>query len=289
MRLGEEVDATLVAGARAAYDAFDAARARWSPAELAEPVGMGADGTPTMRIDEIVEAPVVEALTAQGVNVLSEEVGFLDRGSARTLVIDPLDGSANAAAGVPLSAYSAVVAEDGEFGEALTVWLDTGRWWWARRGEGLAADGEVRRPLRTSGRTKLAGAAVSMLRPHTAKPGPAAAWWAVAETAARVRILSTSCLEIGLVASGATDAFADAASDTHRLVDIAAGVVLAEAAGGALVDAFGRPVELDTDLTRRWSGVCAATPELAAELADTIASASSSVTSSAAPAPRPAP
>lgn len=275
MRLGPEVDESLAVGAVAAYDAFHAARTSHTPAELATSVGTGADGTATMRIDELVEGPVVEALTKAGVNILSEEVGHVDNGSARTLVIDPLDGSANAAAGVPLCAYSAVIAEEGEFTEALTVWLDTGRWWWARRGgDGVAVDGDLRRPLRTSGRTQLEGAAVSMLRPHTAKPGPSAAWWAVAEAAARVRILSTSCLEIALVCAGATDAFADAATDTHRLVDIAAGVVLAEAAGGAVVDAFGRPIELDTDLSRRWSGVCGATPELAAELAGVLATAS---------------
>jgi myo-inositol-1(or 4)-monophosphatase len=49
--------------------------------------------------------------------------------------------------------------------------------------------------------------------------------------------------------------------------------VLAEAAGGAVRDVFGRPLELDTDLTRRWSGVVAATPELADELAATLRTA----------------
>lgn len=272
LALPEEIDPALRAGAAAAYRAFHLARVAHTPLELAEPLGMGADGTPTMRIDALVEAPVVEALSRLGVNILSEEVGFLDAGSARSLVIDPLDGSANAAAGVPLSAYSATVAEDGKFTEALTVWLDAGRWWWARPGErGIVFDGAVRRPLRTTGREQLTGAAISLLRPHTAVPGPAAAWWAAAQAAARVRILSTSCLEIGLVASGAIDAFADAGSQTHRLVDIAAGVVLAESAGGAMVDAFGSPIEFDTDLSRRWSGVCGATPALARELAATIA------------------
>jgi myo-inositol-1(or 4)-monophosphatase len=46
--------------------------------------------------------------------------------------------------------------------------------------------------------------------------------------------------------------------------------VLVEASGGAVIDAYGRPIEFDTDLTRRWSGIAAATPELAAELAQLI-------------------
>jgi myo-inositol-1(or 4)-monophosphatase len=76
--------------------------------------------------------------------------------------------------------------------------------------------------------------------------------------------------EPGEPAQGATDAFADAATDTHRLVDIAASVVLAEAAGGAVRDVFGRAISLDTDLTKRWSGVVAATRDLADELATVL-------------------
>jgi len=252
----------LAVAARAAQDAYTDARARHSRADLAETVGMGADGTPTMYIDTLVENAILEALDGVPANILSEETGFVDRGSAATLVIDPLDGSANGAAGVPLTAFAGAVAIDGVFTEALTVWLDTGRTWAARHDRTPA--------YRTSGRTELRGAAVSLLRPHTGDPAAATAWWAVAEQAARIRILSSTCLEAALVAEGATDGFADACSDTHRLVDLAAAVVMVTAAGGAVVDAYGRPIELDTDLTRRWSGVVAATPALAADLAVTL-------------------
>ncbi|MEV1172293.1 inositol monophosphatase family protein [Nonomuraea sp. NPDC049784] len=257
-----EAHPALAAAASAALDAYTAATAEHDPAALAAVVAEGADGTPTMRIDVLVENAILAALSSHPLNVLSEETGWVDNGSALTLVMDPVDGSANAAAGVPLSAFSAAVAEDGVFTEALTVWLDTGRSWWAASG--------VPSRLRTTGRRTLAGAAVSLLRPHPANPGAAAAWWEVARRAARVRILSTSCLEGALVAQGATDAFADAATDTHRLVDIAASVVLAESAGGAVRDVFGRAIGLDTDLTKRWSGIVAATPDLADELAQVL-------------------
>ncbi|MFI6595684.1 inositol monophosphatase family protein [Nonomuraea sp. NPDC050536] len=257
----EDAHPALLAAARAALDAY--AGAGHDRAALSAIVADGADGTPTMRIDELVEDAVLAALPAYA-NVLTEETGWVDRGSALTLVMDPVDGSANAAAGVPLAAFSAALAEEGVFTEALTVWLDTGRSWWARR---------AMRGLRTTGRRRLDGAAVSLLRPHPRNPGALAAWMAVAERAARVRILSSSCLEAALVAQGATDAFADAASDSHRLVDIAAAVVLAESAGGAVRDVFARPIELDTDLTRRWSGVVAATPDLALELAEVLRAA----------------
>ncbi|WP_462189256.1 hypothetical protein [Frankia sp. CcWB2] len=41
-----------------------------------------------------------------------------------------------------------------------------------------------------------------------------------------------------------------------------------------MIDAFGRPVEIVPDLSRRWSGVIAATPELAHQLADEISGSS---------------
>lgn len=260
----EPISPVLVATAEAARVAYVDARNRFDRQELARVVADGADGTPTMFIDSLVEDAILRVLEDfPWVNVLSEESGWIDRGGDISLVLDPLDGSANGAAGVPLTAFAGTIAVGSTFTEAFTVWLDTGRSWWARVDE--------RPAYSTSGRTTLSGAALSMLRPHTAKPGPAAAWWAAAEQAARVRILSTSCLEAALVAEGATDAFADAGSDTHRLVDLAAAVVMVTAAGGAVRDVHGRPVEFDIDLTRRWSGVVAATPQLADELADLLA------------------
>ncbi|MFD1051065.1 inositol monophosphatase family protein, partial [Kibdelosporangium lantanae] len=116
-----------------------------------------------------------------------------------------MDGSANAAMGVPLCSFAGVVVIDGVATEALTLWFDTGRAWWASSGTPTG--------YRTSGRTTLDGAAVTMLRP---KDNSMAAWLAVAARAERVRVLSTTCLECALVAEGSVDAFIDPGSDTHR-------------------------------------------------------------------------
>jgi myo-inositol-1(or 4)-monophosphatase len=261
-RLPAAADRVLAAATEAAVAAFRAARSAYDRAGLAEKVQMGADGTPSMRLDVLVETAVAEVAAAHRVNLLSEEVGFVDNGSAVTLVTDPVDGTANAAAGVPLSAFAAALVLDGTPVEALTCWLDTGRCWHAVAGQPS--------PYRTTGRTELDGAAVSLLRPHPGNPDAAAAWWRVAGRAARVRILSTSCLEAALVAEGSTDAFADAGTDTHRIVDLAAAMVIVPAAGGVVLDAAGRRLEIDSDLTRRWSGVVAATPQLGEELAAAV-------------------
>lgn len=262
-RIPDGVSAVLADTCRAAARGANTAWDGWDRAGLVETVRTGADGTPTYRIDEIVEDAIAAAAAAHGVNLLSEELGFVDRGSAATLVVDPLDGSANAAAGVPLSCFSGALYVDGVLTEALTCWLE--------HGHALAARAGVPVAFRTSGATALDGAAVSLLRPKRYDGGDStAAWLRVAARAGRVRILSSTCLESLLVAQGSVDAFADPGSETHRLVDLAAAQLLVTAAGGAVVDVHGREIALDTDLTRRWSGVIAATPDLAEALAEEV-------------------
>jgi myo-inositol-1(or 4)-monophosphatase len=85
-----------------------------------------------------------------------------------------------------------------------------------------------------------------------------------------VRILGSSVIEACLVADGAIDAFCDPGGDIHRIVDIAAVSLIVEKSGGALRDAAGRPLNFSPDLTLRWSGIAAATPQLADEIASII-------------------
>ncbi|MFD8456325.1 hypothetical protein ACFV27_23025 [Streptomyces antimycoticus] len=113
---------------RAATDAFRAAREAYDRAQLAKKVRVGADGTPTMRLAILVDTAMAEVVNAHRINLLSEELGRIDNGSAVTLVTDPVDGTANAASGV-LSAFAGVIAVDGVPTEALASWLDTGRCW----------------------------------------------------------------------------------------------------------------------------------------------------------------
>jgi myo-inositol-1(or 4)-monophosphatase len=269
---GLEFGKVLTAAANAAASAFSRARASVPADELRSEIGIGADGTPTSRLDEIVDAAVIEAVAPFGVNLLSEEAGWIDRGSPVTLVVDPVDGTANALAGVPLCTFSGAIVVDGRPVAALTRWLDTGRDWAcsvAADRPGWASDPSTAQ-WRTTGRTALSGAAVSLLRPQRANW---AAWQAIAQRTARLRILSCSTLEAILACTGCTDAFADAGGDVHRYMDLVAAQVYANACGAVVADAFARPIEFSTDLSKRWSGIVAATAELAAELQAVITSA----------------
>lgn len=246
----------------AARSAFVRAMTTLSREERGAIIGIGGDGTPTHRFDVLVEAPVLDVLERARVNVLSEEVGWIDRASRDTVVIDPLDGTANAIAGVPLSSFSAALVRDGVVVEALAHWFEGDRTWHAR------ADDAER--LRVTARRSLRGASVSMLRP---RPENERAWNAVARLAGRVRVLGTSVLEACLVADGAVDAFCDPGGDVHRIVDLAAADLIVRKAGGCLRDVNGRPLNFEPDLRQRWSGIVASSAQLADDIAAVVSAA----------------
>jgi len=59
-----------------------------NPLELDKNVGIGADGTPTKQIDKLAEDIAIECLRHSKipVNLLSEEIGFLDFGGEYTVI-----------------------------------------------------------------------------------------------------------------------------------------------------------------------------------------------------------
>lgn len=255
----------LVAAASAAQSAYLTAKATKSRAELATVIGLGGDGTPTMFLDQVVDEAVIAAVEPYGINILSEEIGWVDHGSSVTLVMDPVDGTANAVAGVPSCAFAGAIVTDNVITDSHIVWLDSQRTLSAHRIEqGMF---EVSEPLGTTGQRELKGASIAMLRP---RPETRAAWTRVVEPTERLRVMGSSIIEGSLVAIGAVDAFADAGGDVHRLVDLLPLIPFVEHAGGVIIDAFGRPIDFDTDMSKRWSGVVAATPALAEEIQSLI-------------------
>lgn len=243
----------------AADDAYRTAMRDMTRAERSADIGLGGDGTTTMFLDQFVEDPVLDVLEKWGVNVLSEEIGWIDRGSAITAVIDPVDGTANSAAGVPMSAFGAAIVVDDVISECANAWLGTDYRWTAH------IDDPVHQ--RVTPHSTLNGASLSMLRP---RPETWAAWSELATSVDRIRVLGSSVLEGCLVADGAIDAFCDPGGDIHRIVDVAPLILLIEKAGGVVRDAYDRPFHFEPDLTLRWSGVIASTPQLADQICEIL-------------------
>ncbi len=258
---------------------------------LALVVGMGADGAETSGIDRIAEDVALSFFDhlELSVNVLSEEVGLVDRGSSLTVIVDPIDATANATAsaeltfpdpsetmhqlapvaplysgqfGFPFYAFSVGAMQDGELIAACVRNLPTGDLFTAVRGGGSRMNGV---PIRCEPIQALKDAWISLVRPADEEGLRRAAGLIL--NSARIRVTGCTALDLCLIASGVLHGFAN--PNTHwppnfgeKVVDYAGALLILEEAGGVTSDQYGEPLPLTFDLLARVMPFAASTPEL---------------------------
>ena len=228
-------------------------------------VKIGADGTPTSLIDEVAEEKIINIL--KNANVLSylvsEEVGELKlgKGTKRSIslsqelrrtdlpeeetpkfifIVDPVDGTSNAIKKIPAYAISIAVADvkpghvstinDVELGFLYN--LASGNYFEAEKGKGCKLNNKEVKPSDTikinemtlGGFTKSGTIEASKL----------------VDNARRMRVMGSVVLELSYVASGKYDAFLDLRGS--RIIDISAGKLILEEAGGIITDKYGQKI-----------------------------------------------
>ena len=239
---------------RALLDAFDAAAAAVNAA-LAEVRGADrrarTDRPGQYAIDLLADAAVLRVLHELPVAVVSEESGVSgDRSSRIVVVVDPVDGSSNAARDLPYWATSLCALDAGGPLAALVINQATGVVHRAVRGEGAFRDG-VR--MTASPTTEVEQSVIAL----SGLPGMILPW-------KQFRVLGSAALALCDVAAGAIDGFLDVSS-WHAPWDYLGGVLMCSEAGASVADARGRV--LDTaDGTARRQVLAAGTPELLASL-----------------------
>ena len=229
--------------------------------ERGREIEMGADGTPTSQIDKIAENTVLDYIARHDVrfNVLSEELGYLDNGYEETLVLDPIDGTNNAIAGVPIFAISMAVGKS-KLSDIHTAYLfnpSTGEEWWAERGKGAYKD---YRRLRVR---KLDPNNIAMAIYLGSSSSPQA--YDLAKRCAVSRSFGCTSLEMAMVADGQADGFymnSERYSRGVRVVDIAASCLLVREAGGYVTDLKGDDLDMPFDLAERSNLMAYADPHL---------------------------
>jgi fructose-1,6-bisphosphatase/inositol monophosphatase family enzyme len=192
-------------------------------------IGIGADGTETLRIDQLAEQAILEIVEAtdDGLNVLSEEVGWVDKGATHSLVVDPIDGTYNASVGIPFYSVCLAVGNRAfsDVEEALVYNLVSGDEYHAVKGEGATLNGRTirARPYKEEDSLYvLYSGNTASDRAHLLTTMPR-----------RVRSLGSAALEMCLVAQGCADLFFQDGYPL-RITDLAAPGLIVREAGGEL-------------------------------------------------------
>jgi fructose-1,6-bisphosphatase/inositol monophosphatase family enzyme len=207
--------------------------------------------------DLAADAAALEVLDRAGAGVLSEESGLTGEDRPLLVVVDPLDGSTNAAHGIPWFATALCALDDEGPLAALVVNLVSGDRFEARRGEGALRNGS---PITPSRCDSLADAVVGL----SGFPPRWLGW-------RQYRALGAAALDLCAVACGVLDGYIDCSRNAHGVWDFLAATLICQEAGAVVVDAFSRELVLRSATEKR-TPVAAGTPSL---LADLVAARSS--------------
>lgn len=226
-----------------------------------EEVGVGAAGDRTLRLDLEAEKELLGELRREldGFSAVSEELGVVGKGYP-LIIIDPVDGSYNAARRVPFYAISVAAAygerhEDVVAGVVYAPALE--EVYTATKGGGAYLNG-----LRLRVRARAPGEpVVSVAAPKLAGEKPGRVITRLLHAGFKVRVLGSASLEICFVASGRLDAYL-APWPVLRFFDVAAALLIAREAG-AYADLTEASLR---DLGARISVLVSASPHLLKEV-----------------------
>jgi myo-inositol-1(or 4)-monophosphatase len=240
-----------------ARDAFQ----RFTPGEIEARHKQGDD--PVTEADTTVDTLLRELLPRNGDGWLSEETrdDLIRLEKRRVWVVDPLDGTREFVTGIPEWCVSIGLVVDGEPVAGGICNPVTGETVVGARGAGVTLNG---RPAGVSGRPTLEGARVVASRSEV-KRGE---WEGYREDLFEIRPMGSVAYKLGLVAAGLVDA-TWTLTPKHEW-DVAAGVALVLAAGGAIVT--GAPEEIRFNRPKpRLTRLIAANPTLIPEIEAEIA------------------
>lgn len=204
-------------------------------------------------VEAFVRAQLAEAFPEDG--FLGEEGGGAL--SDRLWVVDPIDGTANFARGIPHFCISMAYVEAGQVEVGVIFNPMTHEMYAARRGHGATLDG---RPMRVSGITDFRQCTIELGWSPRLPPEPYVdALSAIKHAGANVRRGGSGALGLAYVADGRIDAYAELHINAW---DALAGILLIQEAGGYVNDF------LAGEGLSKGNPILGCTPAIAASLRD---------------------
>ena len=205
-----------------------------------EAIGTGAAGDKTLGFDMLAEEIILEGLRKLGepLTFISEEIGVIElHGGGRKVLVDPVDGSKNALAGLPFYCTSIAIA-DGEMLDsvrlAYVVNLSNGDEFWAEKGSGGWLNGKQLRPQSDDVirlvcyEAQVPGRDIPRIMPLLSK-------------GAKTRCMGATALDLAYLGAGASSVFVT--PSLSRSFDFAGGWLLIREAGGLITDISGKEID----------------------------------------------
>lgn len=217
---------------------------------------------------------IVDQIKARfpGHNVIDEEAGVIDNSSEYTWVVDPIDGTSNFAAGVPLYAIMVGLLHAGTPVAGGIALPEQDHIYIAEKGSGTTCNGE---PVHVSGEKDLLRMLVAYgIDGHQEAPEKTHGEMAALERLVLgIRNLrsSNSAFDMMMVAKGGYGGFLN---KTTKIWDNVAPHIIIEEAGGVYTDFDGVPMNYLNAISRSDENFtcCAASPELHKKLQNLIRS-----------------
>jgi myo-inositol-1(or 4)-monophosphatase len=236
-------------------------------ADAAGNFGRGAGGDISRNIDIVAEKTVLDYLKEIDFEcvVLGEECGRVDLSDNPKgfVIMDAIDGSANAVRGVPFFCSSLAFATENKLSsitEGVVTNLSNGEMYWASKGKGAFLNEtkiqvHSKEPIYKIIGINTSGASSELMK----KLHP------IFEKHNHIRHFGANALEMALFARGFMDIFIDLRNKI-RIQDIAAGYLIVKEAGGLLLDSNLNPLDADLSYETRVSFVAAANQEILDEI-----------------------
>ena len=233
--------------------------------------GVGAGGDISRNIDIIAEKAVLDYLKEINFEcvVLGEECGRVDLSDKPKgfVIMDAIDGSANAVRGVPFFCSSLAFAIGDKLSlitDGVIMDLSNGEMYRASKGTGaFFGDKQInvykKEPVYKIVGINTSGASVELMR----RMHP------IFENNNHTRHFGANALEMAMFARGVMDVFIDFRKKI-RIQDIAAGYLIVKEAGGLLLDDSLNPLDADLSYDTRISFIAAANQGILDEIMSQI-------------------
>jgi myo-inositol-1(or 4)-monophosphatase len=246
---------------------FDNVKDMAGTEEAAGNFGRGAGGDISRNIDVTAENIVINYLKEKKFEcvVLGEECGRVELSSNPKgyIIMDAIDGSANAVRGVPFFCCSLAFATDDKLSsitDAAVTNLSTGEIFWASKDKGAFLDDKAitvynKKPLYKIVGINTSGASLELLK----KLEP------IFQNHNHTRHFGANALEMAMFAQGLLDIYIDLRGKI-RIQDLAAGYLLVKEAGGLILNEKLEPLDSDLSYDTRLSFVATANKEILDEV-----------------------